>query len=173
MASTTFVGAAIAAFVVGSFIEYWVHRLMHKPNSLVWYLLGETHRGHHKGGTAAGVLWELLKYLKGAVLVFLWPFWLVSDARFQWGWFCGTALYSVFAAFSHQMQHENPYRIFWMPMPVHYVHHKYNMSTHNFGLAVDWWDHCFRTYKPMGDCFRSEKNIAIAKQRGFFQLKWL
>jgi sterol desaturase/sphingolipid hydroxylase (fatty acid hydroxylase superfamily) len=30
---------------------------------------------------------------------------------------------------------------------VHYVHHRDQMWHHNFGLAVDWWDHVFRTYR--------------------------
>lgn len=54
-------------------------------------------------------------------------------------------------------------------MPVHYVHHKYGQWHHNFGLAVDWWDHVFGTYKAMD--WYDEKEQA-KPQLGFGQLRW-
>jgi sterol desaturase/sphingolipid hydroxylase (fatty acid hydroxylase superfamily) len=42
-----------------------------------------------------------------------------------------------------------PELVFWMKLPVHHLHHEYEMSRHNFGLSVDWWDRVFGTYKPM------------------------
>jgi sterol desaturase/sphingolipid hydroxylase (fatty acid hydroxylase superfamily) len=39
--------------------------------------------------------------------------------------------------------------VFWMRLPVHHLHHHYEMQKHNFGLSVDWWDRVFGTYKPM------------------------
>ena len=65
------------------------------------------------------------------------------------GWAIGAVVYAAFSAYAHQLQHENPRKCFWMKMPVHYVHHKYGMWHHNFGLGVDWWDHVFGTYKPV------------------------
>jgi len=48
-----------------------------------------------------------------------------------------------------------------MKMPVHYVHHKYGMWHHNFGLAVDWWDHVFGTYKPVEWLTEEEVNSGV------------
>jgi sterol desaturase/sphingolipid hydroxylase (fatty acid hydroxylase superfamily) len=56
-----------------------------------------------------------------------------------------------------------------MPMPVHYVHHKYGQWHHNFGLAVDWWDRVFGTYKAMD--WYDEKEQA-KPELGFRQLRW-
>lgn len=155
-------GCFILAFVLGSLVEYWVHRLMHKP-----YKVGQRHRNHHKSNTAQGVLWEFRDYVRGTVVVFFPLFWVSWWAGL--GWVCGCLAYAAFSSYAHQLQHENPTRCFWMKMPVHYVHHKYNQWHHNFGLAVDWWDHVFGTYKPME--WRTEAEEALA-QRPWTELRW-
>jgi len=84
-------------------------------------------------------------------------------------WLAGSLTYAIFSAYAHQLQHENPTKCFWMSMPVHYVHHKYNMWHHNFGLALDWWDRVFGTYKPVK--WLTERELSQS-DRGYFQLKW-
>ena len=51
------------AFVISSLVEYWVHRLMHKP-----YKLGEKHRDHHRRNAGQGVIWEFRDYFLGGVI---------------------------------------------------------------------------------------------------------
>ncbi len=156
------VAAAIAAFVFSSLVEYWVHRLMHaSPRA------GERHRDHHRRNEGQGVALEFIDYVKGAGIAMVVP--LLFSLPFGLGWLAGALIYAAFSAYAHQLQHENPAKVFWMKMPVHYVHHKYQMWYHNFGLAVDWWDHVFGTYKSVE--WISDEERALA-DRGYLELRW-
>ena len=161
--------AAIAAFIFSSFVEYWVHRLMHASEKL-----GSRHRDHHRRNEGQGVVLEFFDYVKGAGLAMIAPLGFTWFFATTWlpigmGWLAGALIYAAFSAYAHQLQHENPIKCFWMKMPVHYVHHKYGMWDHNFGLGVDWWDHIFGTYKLVN--WVSEKETALA-DRGHLQLRW-
>lgn len=150
------------AFIVSSLVEYWVHRLMHKP-----YKLGEKHRDHHRRNEGQGVIWEFRDYFLGGVIAMVLPyFWSIEVGLW---WTAGAIAFAAFSAYAHQLQHENPRKCFWMPMPVHYVHHKYGQWHHNFGLAVDWWDRVFGTYKAMD--WYDEKEQA-KPELGFRELRW-
>ncbi|NEQ33772.1 MAG: sterol desaturase family protein [Leptolyngbya sp. SIO4C5] len=150
------------AFVLASLVEYWLHRLMH-----VSARIGERHRDHHRRNEGQGVLWEFRDYVRGSFVVMIIPFFFSLEAGL--GWTLGAIAYAAFSAYAHQLQHENPRKCFWMKMPVHYVHHKYGMWHHNFGLAVDWWDHIFGTYKlvewPAADDLQMP-------ERSRWQLRW-
>ena len=137
-----FILSFVAAFVFASFVEYWLHRLMH-----VSAKVGQRHRDHHRRNEGQGVVWEFRDYVLGSAIAMAGPF--IFSLTVGLGWASGARVYSAFSAYAHQLQHENPRRCFWMKMPVHYVHHKYGMWNHNFGLGVDWWDHVFGTYKPV------------------------
>lgn len=132
----------ILAFVFASFLEYWVHRLMHISPRFGNGITG--HYGHHRSNTTKGFLGDFLDFSLVALL--LLPAFLIS-------WSIGTAIilgtvaFAGFAAYAHQIQHYCPTKCFWMKMPVHYVHHLNNQWDSNFGLTVDWWDHVFKTYK--------------------------
>ncbi|MGD1913439.1 MAG: sterol desaturase family protein [Rivularia sp. (in: cyanobacteria)] len=152
----------IIAFVLASLVEYWLHRLMHVNRKI-----GQRHRDHHRRNEGQGVIWEFRDYVVGSSLVMLLMFFYSWDAGL--GWFLGSLIYAAFSAYAHQLQHENPTKCFWMKMPVHYVHHKYGMWEHNFGLAVDWWDHVFGTYKAVE--WMSEKEMALS-DLGYLELKW-
>lgn len=152
----------MAAFVLASLVEYWVHRLMHKPLKL-----GEKHRDHHRRGEGQGVVWEFRDYVLGTIVLMPWMFFVSPEAGI--GWFLGGLIFAAFSAYAHQLQHDNPSKCFWMKMPVHYVHHKYGMWFHNFGLAVDWWDHVFGTYKPVEWLTEEEQS---RPDRGYLQLRW-
>ena len=152
----------VGAFIFSSFAEYWLHRLMHHSHRF-----GEGHRDHHRRNEGQGVVLEFLDYVKGTVIAMLLPF-LISPVA-GWGWLLGALVYASFSAYAHQLQHENPAKCFWMPMPVHYVHHKYNMWHHNFGLGVDWWDRVFGTYKLVDWCGEAEM---ASRDRGYWQLRW-
>ena len=134
----------ILAFIFGSFLEYWVHRLMHllpKSNKIAI-----SHYGHHCSNTTKGFRGDFLDF--SLVALFALPAFLIS---FSIGAIAitGTMTFAVFASYAHQIQHHNPDKCFWMKMPVHYAHHQYNQWDSNFGLAVDWWDRIFGTYKPL------------------------
>jgi sterol desaturase/sphingolipid hydroxylase (fatty acid hydroxylase superfamily) len=154
----------ITAFVLASLAEYWVHRLMHSPRKTK---IGERHLDHHRRNDAQGVLWEFLDYVKGTVIAMGLMFFVSWQAGLAW--FLGALSFAAFSAYAHQLQHENPTKCFWMKMPVHYVHHKYGMWHHNFGLAVDWWDHVFGTYKAMDWLDEAELS---QPQRGLLELRW-
>jgi len=154
----------VLAFVLASLVEYWVHRLMHSSPKLK---ISEKHRNHHRDGTGQGVLWEFLDYVKGTILVMFLMF-LVSPVAGA-GWLLGALVFAAFSSYAHQLQHDNPTKCFWMKMPVHYVHHKYGMWHHNFGLALDWWDHVFGTYKPVD--WLTEEELS-QPERGHLTLRW-
>ncbi|MGI0495343.1 sterol desaturase family protein [Alkalinema pantanalense CENA528] len=156
-------GFLVAAFVLASLVEYWVHRLMHQP-----YKLGEKHRDHHRRNEGQGVIWEFRDYLLGTCVVMAIPYFWSWEIGLAWT--IGGVAFAAFAAYAHQLQHENPRKCFWMPMPVHYVHHKYGMWNHNFGLAVDWWDRVFGTYKVVD--WLDEKELQRPTV-GFLELRWL
>jgi sterol desaturase/sphingolipid hydroxylase (fatty acid hydroxylase superfamily) len=152
----------MTAFGFASLVEYWLHRLMH-----VSVRIGARHRDHHRRNEGQGVLWEFRDYVIGSLLAMFLMFFVSSTAG--WGWLLGALGYAAFSAYAHQLQHENPTKCFWMKMPVHYVHHKYGMWNHNFGLAVDWWDHVFGTYKAVDWLSETERN---QPQRGYLELRW-
>lgn len=158
-----YIGWVVAAFIFASFVEYWLHRLMH-----IFPRIGKVHVQHHQENTGQGFLPELRNYVVGTAPI------MATTFLFSWriGVCCtlGGIAYATFAAYAHQLQHDNPNRCDWMEMPVHYVHHKYNQWHHNFGLAVDWWDRVFGTYQPKEWYTPEEEN---ALQRGYFAIKWL
>lgn len=174
MLHVIFASATILAFVAGAVLaslgEYWGHRLLHLPLALAG-----THREHHRLNQAQGILREWLDYLKGGI-----PFsvgvglaavlWLDVAASTSVALFAGSALYGLFAAYAHKLQHENPHGCFWMKMPVHYVHHKYDMRRRNFGIAIDIWDRVFGTYERVA--WDGERERA-ARRRGLLRITWL
>ncbi len=129
------------AFVLASLVEYWLHRSMHKPEDTKLRL---RHRDHHKRNEGQGVLWEFRDYVKGSLIAMVIPFAIAVPVGV--GWFLGALTFAAFSAYAHLLQHDNPMKCFWMPMPVHYVHHKYCMWHHNVGLAVDCEDRAVRTF---------------------------
>src|SRR5262245_12684923 len=141
--------AGLAGFagvaVVGSFVEYAVHILMHRR-----VLMGRVHTEHHKDGQAQGFLGEFAVYLLGTLPVNAGgavPAWWLGYPAFAAGWAAGGVAYAAFAAYAHQVQHEHPELTFWLPRPVHYLHHRDQMWHHNFGISLDVWDRVFGTYK--------------------------
>ena len=135
----------IFAFIFGSFLEYWVHRLMHQypkfGNGLT------AHYSHHRSNAAKGFVGDFLDYCLVSILVL--PAFLVS-VYLGCVMVLGTIAFAAFASYAHQVQHYTPQKCFWMKMPLHYVHHNSkDQWNSNFGLAIDWWDHLFGTYKAV------------------------
>lgn len=130
----------VVAFVESSLSEYVIHRLMHRGT-----LARRRHALHHKENTAQGWAGEFRDYVLPAI-----PFYLVAfllSVQVGIGFAAGGVLYFAFAAYSHQVQHEHPELAFWMKRPVHYLHHRHNMTRHNFGIGFDVWDRLFGTYR--------------------------
>ncbi|MCC0176027.1 sterol desaturase family protein [Waterburya agarophytonicola K14] len=134
----------IFAFIFGSFLEYWVHRLMHVSP---WFGSKITaHYGHHRSNTTKGFWGDFLDFSLVALLVLPAFFISISIGIIV---FSGTLSFAAFASYAHQIQHYTPGKCFWMNMPIHYVHHQHNQWDSNFGLAIDWWDRLFGTYQPV------------------------
>jgi sterol desaturase/sphingolipid hydroxylase (fatty acid hydroxylase superfamily) len=152
---------ALALFL-GTAIEYGTRRLMHAG-----YLFPSQHVRHHRTRGARGWVWEFGEY-------FLWMLPLLC-LGFLWspeagaGFFLGGLAYIVCVAYSRQSQHDHPERVFWLPRPIHYLHHRHDKGGYDFGITVDFWDRLLGTYKaydwkpPAGHRFSF---------RGLFQIKW-
>jgi sterol desaturase/sphingolipid hydroxylase (fatty acid hydroxylase superfamily) len=134
----------IFGFILGSFFEYWVHRLMHVSPKFGNGITG--HYGHHRSNTTKGFWGDFQDF--GLVALLSLPAFLIS-LFIGITVFLGTVTFAIFASYAHQIQHHNPSKCFWMKMPIHYIHHRNNQWNSNFGLAVDWWDRLFGTYKPV------------------------
>jgi sterol desaturase/sphingolipid hydroxylase (fatty acid hydroxylase superfamily) len=158
-------GCALA-LVVGTLVEYVVHRLMHRR-----ILLGRKHAAHHKGGWGQGWLGEFWDYYVGSlpviVLVLLLAWGLDLPAAGV-GFAAGGVFYTMFAAYVHQAQHERPELIFWMRMPIHHVHHAHQMWRHNFGICFDGWDRLFGTYKVVD----WQRPFTRPRWRDFLRIEW-
>jgi len=154
----------LGGFFFASFVEYWGHRLMHGGK-----FLGAVHRNHHATGEAQGVWLEFYDYMKYSIFLMIPAFFVSLAAGI--GFAVGATLFAFFSAFAHQLQHDNPGKCFWMSMPLHFVHHKYKMWHYNFGMAVDWWDRVFRTYRPKED-WREGLDPA-QNSRSIWDVQWL
>jgi sterol desaturase/sphingolipid hydroxylase (fatty acid hydroxylase superfamily) len=154
----------VLALIFASFMEYWLHRLMH-----IFPRFGRDlipHYEHHQKNNATGVFQEFRDYAMALPISLLA---LTISIPVGITFLAGATVYAAFSAYAHQLQHENPVKCFWMKMPVHYVHHKYNQWQHNFGLAVDWWDKLFGTYLETDWLTESELKNAHKK---YWQIRW-
>ena len=158
------ISSFILALIFASFVEYWLHRLMHINPRFGRDVV--SHYEHHKKNSAQGVFWEFKDYLMALPIAFL-AFFISVPVGISFT--LGNAVYGIFSAYAHQLQHENPVKCFWMKMPVHYVHHKYNQWKYNFGLGVDWWDRVFGTYKLVD--WLSEEELKES-DKSHLQVKW-
>ena len=142
------VAAFAIAFLIGTLVEYAVHRLMHHR-----WVLGKKHAEHHRDGWAQGWLGEFRDYSLGGMPLWLGGlavcYFLLDSLPAGIGFATGCLTYACLAAYAHQVQHEKPELVFWLKRPVHYLHHKHHMWHHNFGILVDIWDRVFGTYKVM------------------------
>jgi sterol desaturase/sphingolipid hydroxylase (fatty acid hydroxylase superfamily) len=154
--------AAVAGFVFASLVEYVVHRLMHAG-----VINGQRHAEHHRDGWGQGFWPEFGDYLLPASPL-LAPPWFFGWAIGA-GWTLGALVFSAFSAYAHQLQHDSPVACRWMRMPVHYVHHRDQMWHHNFGMALDWWDRVFGTYRAVP--FGAELSAAD-RARGPLEIHW-
>ena len=158
-----------AALLTGTLIEYAVHRLMHCGK-----MLRRKHAEHHRDGRGQGWAGEFWDYYVGVLPLILSGSavaWLVfASPGAAGGWAAGGTFYAALAAYAHQLQHEKPELVFWLPRPVHHLHHKHHMWRHNFGILVDWWDRVFGTYKAVE--WKPELRPFQHSLRAFLRIKW-
>jgi sterol desaturase/sphingolipid hydroxylase (fatty acid hydroxylase superfamily) len=154
----------LAAFVFASFLEYWLHRLMHTVPNFGRDIV--PHYEHHRENTAHGVLREFKEYSM-VVPLFFSTFFISAPVGISS--VTGSVVYAAFSAYAHQLQHECPVKCVWLDMPIHYVHHKYNQWDCNFGLAVDCWDKLFGTYQVQD--WLTEEELE-KPHKDYWQIKW-
>jgi sterol desaturase/sphingolipid hydroxylase (fatty acid hydroxylase superfamily) len=154
----------VLAFIFSSFVEYWLHRLMHISPRFGRDLI--SHYQHHQENIAQGVFLEFKDYSMAIPFAFI-TFFISIPVGISV--IVGSLTYAIFSAYAHQLQHENPLKCVWLKMPVHYVHHKYNQWDYNFGLGVDWWDKLFGTYQAVDWITKEELE---RPEQGYLQVKW-
>ena len=153
----------VIGLVLGSLVEYTVHRLMHMGR-----FLKKRHALHHRNFEAQGWWGEFTDYALPGLLI-AWAGFLVSVPA-GLGFALGTVGYAAFAAYAHQVQHEKPDLAFWLGAPIHYRHHRENMWHHNFGIGVSLWDRLLGTYREASwELQRQPGKIPI---REFASIRW-
>jgi sterol desaturase/sphingolipid hydroxylase (fatty acid hydroxylase superfamily) len=155
--------AFLFAFFIGTLIEYGVHRLMHAGK-----FLHKKHAKHHQAAQGQGWLGEFKDYFLPGVAI-IWAGFLFSWAA-GIGFAFGCFAYACLAAYAHQLQHENPDLVFWLPRPVHHLHHNNRMWHHNFGILVDFWDRVFGTYKKVD--YEPRKKRSEYTFSSYFKIRW-
>lgn len=156
-------GGCAFAFVVGSLVEYAVHRLMHGHR-----LMGPRHLEHHKKADAQGVFGEFVDYLIAFPFVGGLGFLVSVPAGI--GNAIGGVAYAFMAAYAHQLNHERPELVFWMPRPIHFLHHRHNLWRTNFGIFLDVWDRVFGTYEAIE--WKPAKRPFEYPLRAFVDVSW-
>jgi sterol desaturase/sphingolipid hydroxylase (fatty acid hydroxylase superfamily) len=152
------------AVLVGSLAEYAVHRLMHAGR-----VLKKRHAKHHRNLAGQGWWGEFTDYVVPGIAI-LWVGFLYSVPA-GIGFAVGSVTYAAFAAYAHQLQHENPDLVFWLPRPVHYLHHRDNMWRSNFGISLDLWDRVFATYRVVE--WRPEHPPHGYPLRRYLDIRWI
>lgn len=153
----------LASLVVGSLMEYFGHRLMH-----LRLVLGKRHAEHHRTSQGQGFVGEFRDYLIALPVVGWIGFLLSTPAGIAWA--AGSVLYGAFAAYSHQVQHERPELVVWMPRPNHHLHHRHNLWRHNFGISLDVWDRVFGTYREFD--WTPDPAAVPRSWRDFLAIRW-
>ena len=155
--------AFLIALVLASLVEYWGHRAMHT------FLLRKKHAEHHRDNDGQGWLGEFWDYFIGTVPLMWFGFlWSVEVGV---GFAAGGLLFACWAAYSHQIQHENPELVFWLRRPVHHLHHRDKLWKHNFGISSGLWDRVFGTYK---DCvWKPARRASDYPISSYFLIKWI
>lgn len=167
MRAVMVLSSGLAAFLAATLAEYVMHRAMHRGAAL-----RVRHAEHHRDNVGQGVLGEFRDYLVGSLVVDVW---LVAALAYlaPWcalGFSLGTLAHIALAAWAHQIQHERPELVFWMPRPVHHLHHAHKQWHHNFGISTDLWDRVFGTYDPKP--WAPERRGLQHPLRSFFAIRW-
>lgn len=123
------------------------------------------HAQHHKNAVSHGFLREFFGYARGS-----WPLLpagFLHSLQAGVGFASGALLYSAFAAYAHELQHEYPECCFWLSRPVHHLHHAERMWNHNFGITSAVWDRVFGTYHRV-----QYQRRARFRFRNLFKVRW-
>lgn len=152
------------ATLFGSFVEYWVHRMMHAGR-----FLAKRHAKHHRNLAGQGWWGEFTDYVVPGLAVIWFGFLFSVPAGL--GFAAGVVAFAAFAGYAHQLQHENPRLVFWMPLPIHYLHHRDNMWRSDFGISLDVWDRVFATYRVVE--WRPEHRQRTDALHDYFDIRWI
>jgi sterol desaturase/sphingolipid hydroxylase (fatty acid hydroxylase superfamily) len=155
--------AFLIALVFASLVEYWGHRAMHT------FLMRKKHAEHHREGDGQGWLGEFWDYFVGTLPLMWFGFLWSVEAGI--GFAAGGIGFAAWAAYNHQIQHENPELCFWLRRPVHYLHHRDKMWKTNFGISSGVWDRVFGTYKYAE--WNPQKKARDYPVSSFFRIKWI
>jgi sterol desaturase/sphingolipid hydroxylase (fatty acid hydroxylase superfamily) len=153
----------LLALVVASLVEYWGHRAMHS------WLLKKKHALHHRDGDAQGWLGEFWDYAVGSCWIL--PAGFLYSVEAGIAFLSGGILFAMWAAYNHQLQHEQPDLCFWLRRPVHHLHHSGHMWHYNFGISSGLWDRVFGTYKAVD--WQRARRLRDIPLRAYFQIRWI
>ena len=137
----TLVAFFLAALLLGSLVEYFVHRFVLHSRLRCWMI--RRHKMHHKAYVRYSIASEFAGFFPPAI-PFLW-IGFVHSAPAGLTFLAGTAAYVLAVAVTHKWSHEAPHRLFWMNPSVHAVHREGGAGW-NYGVVTPFWDRVFGTY---------------------------
>ena len=139
---TTLLAFFAAAVVLGTLVEYLLHRFVLHSRLRHWII--RRHKMHHKTYVRYSVASEFAGFFPAA-LPFLWIGFVHSVAA-GFAFIAGAVVYALAVATAHKWSHEAPHRLFWMNPVVHAVHHADSVRW-NFGVLTTFWDRVCGTYR--------------------------
>ena len=83
----------ISCIVFSSFVEYWLHRLMH-----IFPKVFPTHPRHHLNNSGQGFFWEFRDYILLTSVLMFSPFLLGRNIGFSW--LLGALTYAAFSSYA-------------------------------------------------------------------------
>jgi sterol desaturase/sphingolipid hydroxylase (fatty acid hydroxylase superfamily) len=138
----TLVAFFMAAVVLGTLVEYLMHRFFLHSRLQHWVIY--RHKMHHKTYIRYSIASEFLGFFPLA-LPFLWVG-FVHSVPAGLAFIAGAIVFVLAAAVSHKWSHEAPHRLFWMDPAVHTMHHARSVRW-NYGVVTTFWDRVFGTYR--------------------------
>jgi sterol desaturase/sphingolipid hydroxylase (fatty acid hydroxylase superfamily) len=141
------IAEGFAAWLVGTFVFYWWHRLRHRHG--FWQIFHQVHHSPARIEVLTSFYKHPLEILVNTIISALVLFPLLGCSVMAAAW------YNLFAATGEYFYHANVRTPRWLRYLVqtpelHSIHHQYDVHTFNFA-DIPIWDRIFGTYRDATD----------------------
>jgi sterol desaturase/sphingolipid hydroxylase (fatty acid hydroxylase superfamily) len=151
----------LVAWLVGTFVFYWWHRLRHQSDCC-WIVFHQIHHSPARIETLTSFYKHPLEITVNSVLASTVLYLLLGASLEAAGWF------NVFAAMGEMFYHCNLSTPRWvgyfLQRPEHHaIHHERGVHKYNYG-DITWWDRLFGTFRE-ADAFTTACGFAHGAER--------